>query len=202
MDGLGIELKIHDKLKPKIAEELVVDSRLEIPFMMKAEPNENMYSIFRRGQELIDDQEKDKKTGKDDKKKESIAVLYFASSPFIIYAGQALKSGVHGDSQNSSDPVVDYKNKKGDQPDPEIVPIGVVAAADRYKWEFHLHVCALLASLFKLTNHINPEQFSAQSHPLCINKQLDSSFVDKKSWGIISSYMMKKFLVDISLHPK
>ncbi|XP_021958398.1 uncharacterized protein LOC110854280 [Folsomia candida] len=185
MDLHGLELRIHDKLSKSAA--ITLEEGQEIPFLLRAENGESIGALLSRGK---------------NEKKEKVAAIYFVSTPYIIYAGQALNSNVHG-HKNLKDPVVDYQNNKPpSHPNPKIVPIGIVRAEERYKWEFHLQMCALIASLLRLRNCINPSDFSAQSHPLCINRQVNSSFVDQKSWGIIHGYLMKKFLVDVYLGPK
>ncbi|XP_035708546.1 uncharacterized protein LOC118435998 isoform X1 [Folsomia candida] len=184
MDLHGLELKIHDKIIPDTAKKL---QGSEIPFLLKANKIETIGSLLKRGKEL---------------KKGKVAALYFVASPFVIYAGQALKLNVHTEKQHLSDPVIDYKNNKGDHPNPLLVPIGIVLAEDRYKWEFILQMSALIHSLLRLPNRINPEIFVGQSHPICINRQANSTYLDKNSWEIIHNYLMKHFLVDVFLGPK
>lgn len=188
MDLYGLELKIHDKLSEAAAAAINLKEDEQIPFLLQANTGERIGALLSRG--------KTETTVK-------VAALYFVSNPYIIYAGQALSQAVHGSSANPTDPVIEYKNKKpSTHPDYKIVPIGVVRKEERYKWEFHLHMCALIASLLHMPNCINPKEFTAQSHPLCINRQTNSSFVNEKSWGIIHGYLMKKFLVDVYLGPK
>lgn len=200
MNVWGLELRIHDKIIPSIAKEMQFGQDFEIPFLLMPELGETLGSLLKRGNDMISLQDKDKAG----EKKEKVAALlllslYFVSSPFVLYGGQSLRHAVHSSTTNLSDPVMDYKSNKGDHPDPTLVPIGIVSLEDRYKWEFILHVCALIASLLELPNCINPDQYDAQSHPLCINRQTNSTYLDKKSWGIIHSTLMKYFCVDVYL---
>lgn len=189
MDLCSVELRIQDKISPAAAE---LKSGLEIPFLLKPEQGESLWSLLARGS----------KKNEEEENVEKMAALYFVSSPFVIYAGQTISAIVHTIS-SGRDPVMDYKGNKGNHPDYKIIPIGLVLEKERYKWEFHLHMCALIASLLKLKNCINPADYSSSDpHPLCINRQTNSSFIDKQSWGIIHGYMMKKFLVNVYLGPK
>lgn len=176
-----------------------LDPAQEIPFLFRAEAGESLGELLARGRK------KGEKVNVKVKSEEvKVAALYFESNPFIIYAGQALTAEVHKRDTNRGDAVTDYKNNKGNHPDPKNVPIGLVRKEDRYKWEFHLHMCTLIASLLQLKNSITPKDFKPLDvgHPICINRHTYSSFVDKKSWGIIHGYLMKKFSVDVYLGPK
>ncbi|XP_021963235.1 uncharacterized protein LOC110858690 isoform X1 [Folsomia candida] len=187
MDLCGLELKIHDKLSPSAAAAIDLEAGEQIPYLLHAKHRENIGALLTRGRK---------------ENKEKVAALYFVSNPHIIYAGQALNSNVHTKNLYG-DPVLVYKtNKPSTHPEHKLVPVGLVREEERYKWECHLHICALIASLLKLKNCITPDDFSAQSHPLCINKKINSSYVDKKSWGIVHGIMMEKFLVDVYLGPR
>lgn len=186
MDQYGLELRIHDKLSSSAATAINLNEDEQIPFLLRAEMGEGLGTLLSRGKEL----------------KEKVAALYFVSNPYILYAGQAISRTVHGIS-NLNDPVINYKNSKpSSHPDYKMVPIGLVRQEERYKWEFHLHMCVLMASLLRLPNCINPNDYTALTHPLCINRQSNSTYVNEKSWGIIHGFLMKKFLVDVYLGPK
>lgn len=194
MDENGLVLKIHDKVKEATGMEKNMEPGLEIPFLIKANPGESLGSLLARGKKM---------------EEIKLAALYFVSNPYIIYAGQAISAYVHSNLNNGQEPVTYYKKNKGDHPDYKIVPVGLVHEDHRYKWEFILHMCALIPSLLKLKNCLNPEDYVdketkkvAQSHPYCINRSTNSSFVDKKSWGIIHGYLLKKFSVDVYLGSK
>ncbi|XP_021951608.1 uncharacterized protein LOC110848653 isoform X2 [Folsomia candida] len=109
MNLYDLELRIHDKLST------VPEEGLDIPFLVRAEKDESIGALLSRG-------------GKE--KGEKVAALYFASNPYVIYAGQALRHDVH--KKVSGDPIVEYKNKSpSTHPDPKIVPIGLVREEDR-----------------------------------------------------------------------
>ncbi|XP_021967433.1 uncharacterized protein LOC110862531 [Folsomia candida] len=190
MDICGLELKIHDKLSSSAAAALNLEPAQEIPFLLRAEQGESIEELLTRGRQ--------------EKKGEKVAALYFVSNTYVIYAGQALSGKVHM-KQSPSDPVIDYKNNKPpSHPDYKNVPIGLVREGERYRWEFHLHMCALIASLLQLKNSITSKDFKplGVGHPICINRQANSNYVDKNSWGIINGYLMKKFSVAVYLGPK
>ncbi|OXA59305.1 hypothetical protein Fcan01_04139 [Folsomia candida] len=137
MNLCGLELKIHDKLTPSAATAINLEETEQIPYLLHAEKDESIGALLARGKK---------------EKKEKVAALYFVSNPYIIYAGQALNSGVHKKNLHQ-DPVFLYKtNKPTTHPDYKIVPEGLVREEERYKWECHLHICALIASLLKLKN--------------------------------------------------
>ncbi|OXA63379.1 hypothetical protein Fcan01_02865 [Folsomia candida] len=111
MDLYGLELKIHDKLSLAAATAINLEEGADIPFLLHAEKGESLGAFLKRGRQ---------------ERKGKVAALYFASNPYIIYAGQARNSSVHKKESNA-DPVLAYiNNKPSTHPEPKIVPVGLV----------------------------------------------------------------------------
>ena len=180
MNHWGLTLKIYDTVTKQAAKDLP----WPIPLIDIAEPGDTLTSMI------------EKVKGR---KKSQNHVLYWVSSPYIIYAGEAKDRNVHIGG-NYNDIVQAYNNLRGDHPPYEIIPIGSIEETESRKFEAHLHVAAQFASFLKLHNCINPGSYSSSaSHPLCINMQTNVNHFDENSLKVINEIMKKQFRVEIFL---
>ncbi|XP_035706802.1 uncharacterized protein LOC118435230 [Folsomia candida] len=198
MDLWKMELRVYDTLKMEDANKMISP----VPYLKVAKSGDTIGSMLKS--------EKKKKGGdeEDDKMKteEKVAVLYWVSNPYILYAGQAISVSVHS-NPSTSDPLICYKQQMGGDPTYKIIPIGTVKDDDKHKWEAHHQIAAFFASVLKMQNCINPDDYTllpqnSTTYPYGINKQTSSKHFDKKSLGIINELMKKYFCIDVYLGAK